>query len=59
MLGKYEDEVSSNTIAQRLTVLEKKLREIVAHLWAKKGFKKVGAKVVVQCSNDNYFGFGC
>ena len=54
-LGKQEDEVSSSTVAQRLTVLEEKMGEIVAHLQAKKQLKKVGAKEVVYFSNDKCF----
>ena len=34
-LGKQEDEISSSTIAQQLTVLEEKLGEIVTHLRTK------------------------
>ena len=55
MLGKQEDEVSSSAAAQNLTVLEKKLEETATHLPTKKLVKKVGAREVVQCSNDNHF----
>ena len=36
-------------------MLEKRLGEIVSHLWTKKKLKKVGAKEMVQCLNDNHF----
>ena len=40
MLGKQEDKVSSSTVAQYLTVLEKKLGVIATHLWTKKDRKR-------------------
>ena len=35
VLGEQEDEVSSSTVTQRLTVLKEKLGEIATHLWTK------------------------
>ena len=35
VLGKQKDKLSSSTATQRITVLEKKLGKIAAHLWAK------------------------
>ena len=55
VLGTLEDKVSSTTGSQQLTVLEDKLGEIAIQLRNKKGVKKVVAREVGQCLNDNCF----